>query len=428
MTRTEEKATDRERAFGFHPPMNNPFVIALMKFFLPVALKQYLKVVAVEVRDDGLERLAALRCQRAILTPNHPSLDPHILFHLSKLLGDDFNYMAAQEVFEKIPSWSAWVVQRLGAYSVIRGTRDAESFDTTHRLLLDGKRWLVIFPEGLNHWLHDVVMPFREGAARFAFSALDDLAGSGTPPPLYLVPIAIKYVYISDMRREIENSLNCLEQELSLDFDTATDTCFDRLRRAGEAVLSVNERKYGVQPSPEIGLNERLQRLKEMIVTQVADKLGVTFSSDQPLLARMRNLNNAIDRIAQSEPAASEYERKLQEREQEEARRLGDELDRVMQFIGLSVSDDDDDEDILTPERFLDVVGRLEVEVFNRRKIRGPRKVYLEIGEPMNLADELESFQNDPQAAVREATLSLESSVRDMLAGMAGLSLPLATG
>jgi len=406
--------------------MNNSFIIGLMKFFLPVALKRYLKVVAVEVRGDGLERLAALRGQRAVLTPNHPSLDPHILFHLSKLLGDDFNYMAAQEVFEKIPSWSAWVVQRLGAYSVIRGMRDAESFDMTHRLLLDGKRWLVIFPEGMNHWLHDVVMPFREGAARFAFSALDDLAKDGAPPPLSLVPIAIKYVFISDMQREVENSLRCLERELSLGFDPAKDTCFDRLRRAGEVVLRVNERKYDVKPSPDAGLNERLQSLKELVVTQVAEKLGIAFPSDQPLLARMRNLHNSIDKIAQSEPAASEYERKLQEHEQAEAHRLGDELDRVMQFIGLSVSDDD--EDILTPERFLDVVGRLEVEVSNRRKIRGPRKVYLEIGEPMNLAADLEKYRSDPQAAVREATLSAESAVREMLAGMAGLSSPIATG
>jgi 1-acyl-sn-glycerol-3-phosphate acyltransferase len=419
-----ERASDKERAFRFRPPMNNPFIIGLARLFLPVILKQCLGVVAVEVRGDGLERLGALRGQRAILTPNHPSLDPHILFHLSKLLGDDFNYLAAQEVFEKIPSWSAWTVQRLGAYSVIRGTRDTDSFDTTHRLLLEGKRWLVIFPEGLNHWLHDVVMPFREGAARFAFSALDDLGKEGAPPPLYLVPIAIKYVYAADMRREIDLSLSRLEQGLSLHPMPATATCYDRLRRAGEVVLSVNEKKYGVQPRPDAGLNERLQYLKELIVAQVAEKLGVDLPSGQPLHGRMRALYNTIERIAQGEPAASEYERKLQEREQKEARRLARELDRVMEFIALSVSDDDD-ENVISPESFLDVVGRLEVEVFNRRKTRSPRKVYIQVGEPMNLANDLESYRRDPQATVRETTLALEAKVREMLAGMAGLSAPL---
>lgn len=424
MTRTQEKDSKKERVYKFRPPMNNSFVIGAIRLFLPMILRRYLGVVAVEVRGDGLKRLSKLKGQRAILTPNHPSLDPHLIFHLSKLLGNDFNYLAAQEVFDKVPPVTGWFVQRLGAYSVIRGTRDMEAFDMTHKLLMEGKRWLVIFPEGISHWLHDVIMPFREGTARFAFKALDELAKDGAPPPLYLVPIADKYVFIGDMRGEIDGALRSLEEKLSLTSDPAKDTCFDRLRNVGKAVLSVNEKKYGVQPRPGAGLNERLQSMKELITANVAEKLGVELPPDQPLLGRMRALYNTIDRIVQSEPAASEYERKLQEREQKEARRLGHEVDRVMAFVALAVNDEDD-EDVLTAERFLDVVGQLEVEVFGHRKIREPRKAYMQIGEPMNLADRLEDYRKDPQGTIRATTIALETAVREMLDGMQYLSKPL---
>jgi len=52
-----------------------------------------------------------------MLLPNHSEEnEPYILFHLSKVLGDEFNYLTAQELFEK-SRIQGWFLQRAGAYS-----------------------------------------------------------------------------------------------------------------------------------------------------------------------------------------------------------------------------------------------------------------------------------------------------------------------
>ena len=69
-----------------------------------------------------------------------------------------------------------------------------------------------------------------------------------------------------------------------------------------------------------------------------------------------------------------------------------------------------------TSERFLDLLGLLELEVFKRRRIWGPRKALVKIGEPINLANYFPRYQTDKRGVLQEVTISLESSVRQMLA------------
>ena len=75
----------------------------------------------ISVSPDVLERLRQLKGQRCLLTPSHSGgFEPHIIMYLSKLLKDDYNYVAAMELFARSPI-HRWVLQRAGVYSVIRG-------------------------------------------------------------------------------------------------------------------------------------------------------------------------------------------------------------------------------------------------------------------------------------------------------------------
>jgi 1-acyl-sn-glycerol-3-phosphate acyltransferase len=419
------------KPFTFRPPRNNRFIIALAKRFLPLGQRLGPRVVAVEVNEEDLRRLKELKGQRVVLTPSHSGgEEPYIIFHLSKLLNDEFNYLAAKEAFEQAPpvfrflqflGVYSWLCQRVGIYSIVRGTPDRDSFRTTRRLLVEGRRWLVIFPEGESCGLSDAVMPFQQGAAQLAFWAYEDLAGTGEPHPIYFVPIAIKYVYMKDMGSEIDRSLVSLEDRLSLKPSPQT-TLYNRLHRVGEEVLGIIEKEYNVQPVKGAAFDERIQNMKELIVSRVETALGISPRFDKSLLKRIRDLFNTIDHIVYSEPEGPEYEQQLHRQRQEKARELYNDLWRVLYFVALH---DGYVRETLSAERFLDVLGRLEREVFGRIRCWGPRKAIVKIGEPLNLANYYHHYKADKRGALKNVPIELESSVRQMLTELSRLTKPI---
>jgi len=112
------------------------------------------------------------------------------------------------------------------------------------------------------------------------------------------------------------------------------------------------------------------------------------------------------------EPEGSEYEKQLAIERQQLASDLYEDLWRLLQFVSIH---DGYVAESMTFERFLDVLCLLEMEVFRERRIWGPRKALIKVGEPIDLRDRAESYRADKRAAVREVTLELESSVCKML-------------
>jgi hypothetical protein len=285
--------------------------------------------------------------------------------YLSKLLGDDYNYMAAMEAFEQ-SLITGWIMQRLGAYSIIRGTADRPSFQMTRQLLASGKRWLVIFPEGQTVWQNSTVIPFQQGVIQLAFKAYEDAAKKEKDSSLFCIPIAIKYVYLEDMHDEIDASLARLESKLFASEDLERLPRYDRLRRVAEAVLAANEKIHGVAPDAASSMNDRIQNMKECIVSRLEQQLEVTAPKGRVLLDRVRTLFNTVDPIVHEEPEASDYERQLALERQQAVRNLYDDLWRVLQFVAIY---DGYVSESMTVDRFMDVLCLLEMEVFNERRM-----------------------------------------------------------
>jgi hypothetical protein len=414
----------RRKPFAFCPPRNNRFLIWLTKRLLPLMLRLTGRIVSVEVSEEDLAILRKLKGQRVVLTPSHSKgSEECILFHLSKLLGWDFNYLAAKEVFE----WRSpigWLLQRLGAYSVVRGIPDRDSFRKTRQLLVEGKRWLVIFPEGHTCWQNDTVLPFQQGVAQLGFWAYKDLTEKGERPPLLFIPIAIKHVYLKDMRREIDRSLRRLERRLLPTSNAQPLSLYKRLRSVGEAVVSANEKEYNVHPRKGATLDERIQHVKEQIVSRVAAALDVSPRPEQPLLDRIRYLLNVVDQIVCCQFEGQDYKSQLHHRHQEEVRMLYDDLGQVLRFVALR---DGYVRETLTSERFADVIGLLELEVFGRRWASGPRRTIVKLGEPLDLKDCFQRYQTDKRGTLQEVTTMLESSVRRMLADLSRVTEAIET-
>ena len=409
-------ARSRPKPFSFRPPKRNPFVLWVVKLIIKGELRRKLKVVDVEVPDADLKRLRSLKGKRCLILPTHSGgFEPYIIFYLSKLLRDDYNYMAAMEAFDQKPLLGA-LIQRLGVYSIIRGTADRPSLQMTKQLLVDAKRWLVVFPEGQTVWQNDTVIPFQEGVTQLAFKGYETAADADSDASLFCVPIAVKYVYLENMETEIDASLARLEAEVFPSDHTIGGKRYDRLREIGHAVLAANEAKHGVKSDESLGFDERIQAMKERVVQAMEQQLDVTPRGDASLLDRVRALFNAVDRIVMEEPEGTPYQQKLARERQQAARDLYDDLWRVLQFIAIY---GEYVRESVTAERFLDALCLLEMEVFGERRMWGPRQARVRVGEPIDLKDRAEAYQADKRGTTHAVTVALESSAREMLTGLA---------
>jgi 1-acyl-sn-glycerol-3-phosphate acyltransferase len=435
---SEYNTRTRPKPLTFYAPKTSPFWIAVCKLGLRRSIRRRLNVTKIEISPDDLALLKRLAGQRCLLTPSHSGgYEPHIMMYLSKLTGHIYHFVAAVEVFEQAPI-NRWLMPRLGVYSIIRGAVDRQSFATTRQLLAEGRRPLVIFPEGHAILQNSTIAPFQEGVIQLAFKAYEDARTADPDANLFCIPIAIKYTYLQDMQSEIDESLDKLEEALAIRTSPNSDPSpsrlprgrgqgegalsrYIRLRRIAEAVLVANEKAHGVKaPAPDSdshasSMDARIQNLKSLVTSKYERQLGITPNDRQSLLDRIRALFVVVDRVVHEGPPGNEYGRRLALECQQMARTLCDDLWRLLQFVAIY---DGYVRESMTVERFMDVLGLLELEVFQTRRVWGPRKATIKLGAPINLKDHAAAYDENKRGAVQAVNATLESEVRKNLEAM----------
>ena len=403
----------------FKPPKPNSLFIGVAQRLVPLVLRAPLKISKFVIDSESLEQLRGISDRPTVLVPNHADYaDASLMFALSQRVGKPFHYMCARETFTgRIRSF---FMQRFGVYSVMRGGVDRESFRTTRKLLSEGKHPLVIFAEGEISRQNDTVLPFESGVTQLCFWALDDMAKADAVEPLYVVPIGIKYIYNAEMWDEIERSLTRLEREILPQGSPIADDLYGRLRQIGAAVVSILEREYKLRVDEDRALNERIEQLREHILSQMEEFMGVTPQASVLPRTRVRALKNLIDaevyREMEEIPA---YERQIHEQRLEKFQEFYPDLNRLFNFIAIY---DGYVGENRSPERFLEVITRLEREVFGNSKPRGPRIAYMRFGAPKNLLDRYETYRQDKKQTVQDITLELETEVQALISDMSDSS------
>ncbi len=399
----------------FKPPKPNSLFIRVAQWLVPLVLRGPLKISKLVIDPETLEQLRSIANHPMVLVPNHADYaDASIMFALSKQLGDQFHYMCARETFKgRIRSY---LMQRFGVYSVVRGSIDREAFRTTRSLLTDGKHPLVIFAEGEISRQNDTVLPFESGVVQLCFWALDDMAKAGTVKPLYAVPVGIKYIYDKEMWDEIEEALTRLEREILSQDSPTTEDLYGRLRRIGAAIVSTLEREYKLKADKNRSLNERIEQLREHILSQIEEFMGVTPQTEALSRVRIRGLKNLIDaEIYRETEEISAYERQIHEQRLETFQEFYPDLNRLINFIAIY---DGYVGETQSPERFLEVITRIEREVFGDSKPRGPRIAFMRFGSPKNLLDRYETYKKNKKQTVQDITLELETEVQTLISDM----------
>lgn len=398
----------------FRPPKDTAALIWLAKLLLPLHFEIELKGTRIEVVDDGLEKFQELAGKRTVICPNHSNRnDPDIVFSLAKMSGEHFNFLAAREVFDWDHGWNGWRLQHFGCYSVVRGAADRESFKMTKSLIVSGKKKLVIFPEGEISRQNDTLMPLETGVAQMSFWALEELHKQKKTEPVFLLPVALKYTYRADITYELRNSIDRLEEHLNI-AKSSSGSLHERLRVIALSVLTALEHEYDHKPIEGQSINERLSSLRTIVLNVIAAHLQIELPTGQSTLTLVRILRNALDEhIYEDEEIASDYQRKLHDEKAKSIRVFYRDLDRVVNFIAIY---DGYLLERMTQERFAETIDRFETEVFGKCTIKGPRLVFLKLGEPINLLDYWDSYKANKKAAVQKVTDELSKRISDMLA------------
>ena len=400
----------------FKPPKPNELSIKIVQSLAALGNRLYPKGLTLDIDEESISRLKSTFGHPTIIAPNHAaSADPTVVFLLSKMLSQPFYYMAARETFEKgrFTGVRSRLMQQMGVYSVVRGTVDRNAFRTTRQILSEGKWPLVVFGEGEVSRQNDTVMRFERGIIQLCFWALDDIKKTGEDKPLYVVPIGIKYRFTEDMWDIIDNALTKLELHILPPSTRTPEERYQRLRRIGIAVLNTLADEYQYKVDQSASLNEHIQGLKEQLLSHAEKIMGIEPNGD--ILTRVRMLRNLVDsEIYKDVEQMTEYERKIHQELLQKFQQFYPDLDRLINFIAITDGYVADEE---SPERYLEVIARLEKEVFGAAKMRGPRVASIKAGEPENLFEEYDIYKNDKKNTVEKITAKLETDVQNLITG-----------
>lgn len=410
------------RPKAFYPPRFSGLVLWLFHRLLPVMLRYGFGQLKPRFAKADLQRVKALKGQRVLLLPNHPTIDdPAVMFAFSKACGIPFRYVCAREVFEFNGGLRGWLFQRLGVYSVIRGATDRQSFKTSRRILVEGEAPLVIFVEGEVSYRTDTLLPLEPGVFQLAFMAQEELARQhkepSTCPGITVLPVSIRYSVDGRFAESMEASLEKLEAQARIHpEETGPNSFIPRLRNLGLHVLEVQEQRFQFQVPETISLQDRLVRLQGKLLNEMEEALDLAPGADISALERVRQIRNAVDKTIyayETPEHLSPYAERVHLEEQgRRYRTFYHDLERVVALMTLH---GEYLTESTTQERQLELLTRLEREILGKLEYKIPKNATLKLGEPFQLLDHLERYRDNKRTTLEELT---EFTRQQVLAGL----------
>src|SRR5579883_2756267 len=248
-----------DKPYVFVPPHRGAFWPVVLRPLLRPYLSRAFGVTTLEFH--GVETLRAALRERAsvVLAPNHcRPCDPAVVNLLGAEAGTPLYIMASWHLFMG-KRLTAWFLRRLGAFSVYREGLDRASIKAAIELLVEARRPLVIFPEGIITRTNDCLGALIEGTGFIARSAAKQRAKSEPGARTLLVPVALRYRFLGRLEASAGPVLDHIETRLT--WKPRGDLpLIERLQRVGNALLGLKELEL-VGEIRAGGIHERLSRL-----------------------------------------------------------------------------------------------------------------------------------------------------------------------
>ncbi|MDX2107868.1 MAG: 1-acyl-sn-glycerol-3-phosphate acyltransferase [Candidatus Melainabacteria bacterium] len=417
----------------------NSCVATICKWSVPYFLRR--NQLDVKVSQECLKELERLNKSNVVILFNHSDrFDPLAVAELSRLAKEDFGYIASREQFDAFNGFQGWLMQRCGAYSVLRGEpEDKQSKEATISYISQSQRKLVEFPEGDVTGRDDVILPLKQDGIRNILEAQQRLLKTGESVPVYLLPVAIYYEVQKDGIKEIEKCLGRLEKRLgAVQKHLSIATRVQRL--VGSLIFSL-EQVYGIKAFGS-SLDQRLLSICAQIASSIATVNGLPLSQanhvDSLLIQKVLNhskpehaaeevmiylhsVRNQLwrslktDRKASTIQESENYEAKLRRDLLHRKQTLFGELDKLEQLLILAHSVQ---QEVTTLNHAWRVIDRLEQEITGKTTLKGHRIAYIESGPVLNLLQFMPAYRGSEDGAISMVDDSVRRKILAVLKQM----------
>ena len=314
--------------------------------------------------------------QRILFLPNHSThSDPQIMFEAFRQAGVWSFFMAAYEVFERDYK-IAWVMQRMGAFSVDRDGSDRQSMKEAVRTIVGGKNALTIFPEGNVYFMNDRVTPFLDGPAYIAMKAQQEIKEEGR---ILAVPVSIKATHVTDARPQLHQLLAEMAAALDVEISDEADIVTS-LHRVGIAMVQRNLKMRGfLPPNPDFSdLPGLLKASAQLILERLEKKIEIEPKTKDDLMDRLRNIRREIHKVR------ADPEREI---DHAVAATWADEAIiafRILSYAGNYLSENP------TLDRVGETIEKMREDLYSRSfPVYAKRAAVVRFGEPIDVSEKL---------------------------------------
>jgi len=281
---------------AFKEPRPNKIVIAFAKMILPFWLK-FKEHLTIDILCSQANRKTFALSKRAVILLNHPDRqDPFVIVKLASDMREEVYCIAARECFDWDNGWRGWLFQRLGCYSVARGKADFHSIATTEKILRDGRRKLVIFPEAeitadenTVHDLHKAIFHVLLNVQ----SELPPADAASVEKSVQIFPAAIKLALVGDLTDAVAVPLHKIESRLALNPPASTDV-LQRIDQVVDAYLSLVLRTYDCA-KPDSKLEQLAEETSIFLLQKIELRLGASIDADLSPTDKLYALRNMAE-------------------------------------------------------------------------------------------------------------------------------------
>ena len=361
-------------------------------------------------KNEGIERFECRNVDRlrrsldeghgVLITPNHPRIgDPLVMGWLAREVDCLVYAMASWHLFNQ-GRLMAWVLPKIGAFSVNREGLDRQALNTAIDSLAEADRPLVIFPEGSVTRTNGRLSSMLDGVAFIARAAAKKRHRENPPGKVFVHPVALWYVFHGDLEEAADKVLSEIEERFSCQPQRHLPLR-ERVCNVGEILLSSKEEEYfgSVQQGE---LAARLQRLIDRVLGPLEEEwLGEAQQGE--VIPRIKKLRLKIV----PEMVRGELD------EPERQRRWGQLADIYLsQQIG-SYPPDYLGEGC-SRERLLETIERFEEDLTDQVTVHGNLEVIIDVGERIEVEP-----QRDRSAEVDPLMLQIKQAMGGMLTRLA---------
>jgi hypothetical protein len=280
--------------------------------------------------------------------------------------------MASWHLFNK--HWfDRFSIPKMGGFSIWREGLDRQSLETAIGILEEGRRPLIIFPEGTTNRTNDRLQPLLDGVPFIARSAARRRGKAGKGP-VVVHPVGIKYLFRGDIQHWAGDAIGELEAKLGWrPHAHGGEGLLARIGRLAEGLLSLKEIEY--LGRAQVGtLAERRDRLIAHLLETAEAALGCPASADE-VLGRVRACRTRLVGQLLADDASEETKRTLRD--------WGARVELAQQLVSYPL--DYLDPSRVTDTRVLETLERMQEDFLGRARSPAPLHVVLEVDEPIEV-------------------------------------------